>query len=145
MIKIIVYECLVKRSFSDLVVIDIFIVDVFVFQVVVKFDIFGRFFFFNFGSKLLVDSFGRFILFNLKFYFFFMMGQFLSLSWFVGRSEYRRQFVVNVEVFKERVDFFKIFLTLFNMGLNFKKEKDVKGVKEKMSYRRQISLEQELW
>lgn len=31
MIKIIVYECLVKRSFSDLVVIDIFIVDVFVF------------------------------------------------------------------------------------------------------------------
>lgn len=53
--------------------------------------------------------------------------------------------MVNVEVPKERVDFFKIFSTLLNMGSNSKKEKDAKGVKEKMSYRRQISSEQELW
>ncbi|XP_065928516.1 mitogen-activated protein kinase kinase kinase 4-like [Magallana gigas] len=145
MTKTIAHERLAKRSSSDLAAIDTSTVDVPVPQAAAKFDTSGRFSSFNFGSKLPVDSSGRFTSFNLKSHPLSMMGQSLSSSWSVGRSEHRRQSVVNVEVPKERVDFFKIFSTLLNMGSNSKKEKDAKGVKEKMSYRRQISSEQELW
>lgn len=145
MTKTIAHERLAKRSSSDLAAIDTSTVDVPVPQAAAKFDTSGRFSSLNFAGKIPVDSSGRFASFNLKSSALSAMGQSLSSSWSVGRSEHRRQSVVNVEVPKERVDFFKIFSTLINMGSHSKKEKDAKGVKEKMSYRRQISSEQEIW
>ncbi|XP_061167485.1 mitogen-activated protein kinase kinase kinase 4-like [Saccostrea echinata] len=145
MTKTIAHERLAKRNSSDLASIDTTTVDVPVPQAAAKVDTSGRFSSLNFHGRIPIDSSGRFASLNLKSHALSSMGQSLSSSWNVGRSEHRRQSVVNVEVPKERVDFFKIFSTLINMGSHSKKEKDVKGVKDKMSYRRQISSEQELW
>jgi hypothetical protein len=146
MTKSIAHERLAKRSSSDLAAIDTTTVDVPVPQAAAKVDTSGRFSSFNFHGRVPVDNSGRFnTSLNLKHHAIPSMGQSLSSSWTAGRSEHKRQSVVNVEVPKERVDFFRIFSTLINMGSHSKKEKDVKGMKDKMSYRRQISSEQEVW